>query len=170
MGGGFSTFAYALASPLNYTDSRGLAPEEDEFPPDVDPTETGPIVSIQYSSLLSQIREFDPAYEDITVHGPNSSPTRRDVERLRVDLYELRYSNACPAPRSTGGFRRKPGSLGLFKGTDALRGENHVVNDAAKAVGLSQDQASFLHDEVSGQNLSYNDILQLALAIKNYGH
>jgi hypothetical protein len=154
MGGGNSTYSYALGSPLNYTDSRGLAPEEDELPPEGDPAESGPIVAMQYADLLAQIREYDQTYQDVTVHAPNSAPTRADVQRLQLELYELRYSNVCPAPRTSNAFRRKPGSLGMFKGTDALRAENRVLADAAQAAGLNQDQATQLHDEISGQNLS----------------
>jgi RHS repeat-associated protein len=167
MSGGYSTYAYATGSPINRTDSRGLAPEEDEFPPEADPAESGPIVTIQYESLLQQIREYDPTYEDITLHAPNSSPTRSDVRRLQQELYELKYSSSCPAPRASREFRRKPGSLGMFKGADALNAENKTVSDAAQAAGLNQDQASELHDEVSGQNFSYWEILQIAISIKN---
>jgi RHS repeat-associated protein len=38
----------------------------------------------------------------------------------------------------------KPGSLGKFKGTDALRAENKMARDAANAAGLTKDQASRL--------------------------
>lgn len=64
-------------------------------------------------------------------------------------------------------MRRKPGSLGLFKGTDALRAENNMARDAATAAGLDQDQAQQLHQEISGENLTYPEILDLAMSIKN---
>jgi RHS repeat-associated protein len=60
---------------------------------------------------------------------------------------------------------RKPGSLGAFKGTDALRAENRVVRDAVKAAGLNKDQARRLHDEVSGQGLNYKEIVDAAKRI-----
>jgi hypothetical protein len=58
----------------------------------------------------------------------------------------------------------------MFKGTDALRAEDRVLADAAQAAGLNQDQATQLHDEISGQNLSFVQILQIAIGIKNGTH
>lgn len=60
------------------------------------------------------------------------------------------------------GFRKKPGKLGTFKSRDSLRCENKMPADAAKEVGLSKDQAGRLHDEISGQDLSYDQVLQTA--------
>lgn len=60
------------------------------------------------------------------------------------------------------GVRKKPGKLGTFKGRDSLRRENKMPADAANEVGLSKVQARRLHDEISGQNLSYDQILQTA--------
>ncbi len=64
----------------------------------------------------------------------------------------------------------RAGSLGQFKGTDALRAENKTAADAAMAAGLTQDQARELHDEISGQNLTYAEILEIAISIKNGTH
>jgi len=67
----------------------------------------------------------------------------------------------------TGGtLRMKPGSLGQFKGTDALRAENAVARDAARAAELNKDQQKILHREISGQGLTYKEILQRAQQIK----
>ena len=90
--------------------------------------------------------------------------------RLRDVLRDLQNEGSCPAPREFRGTQRKPGSLGAFKGTDALRAENKVVADAAKAAGLSQDQAWGLHDEISGAGLTYAEILEIAISIKNGTH
>ena len=90
--------------------------------------------------------------------------------RLRDVLRDLQNEGSCPAPREFRGTQRKPGSLGAFKGTDALRAENKVVADAAKAAGLSQDQARELHDEISGAGLTYAEILEIAISIKNGTH
>ena len=85
-------------------------------------------------------------------------------------LRDLRNEGSCPAPKEFRDPRRKPGSLGQFKGTDALRAENKQAEDAAKAAGLTQDQARELHDEISGRNLPYAEILEIAVSIKNGTH
>jgi len=56
--------------------------------------------------------------------------------------------------------------LGQFKGTDALRQENEKVRSAAKEAGLDKDQERELHEEVSGQALSYQEILEIARQVK----
>jgi hypothetical protein len=66
--------------------------------------------------------------------------------------------------REGGGdnLRRKPGSLGRFKGRDALRRENSQVRDVVKKLGLDKDQQRLLHDEITGQGLDYKQILEEA--------
>ena len=64
-------------------------------------------------------------------------------------------------------LRKKPVSLGKFKGTDALRAENKMAGDAAKKAGLSKDQAKQLHKEISGQGYGFDDILIIAKQIKS---
>lgn len=59
------------------------------------------------------------------------------------------------------GIRRKPGSLGKFKGTDALRRENKMVRDVAVELKLNASQAEELHREIGGQGLSFNEILEV---------
>jgi RHS repeat-associated protein len=55
-------------------------------------------------------------------------------------------------------IRKKPGSLGQAKGTDALRRENDAARDVAKALGIDRDK---VHQEISGQGLNgYQEILQ----------
>ena len=61
-----------------------------------------------------------------------------------------------------GGAGRKPGSLGRFKGRDALRAENKMARDAAREAGLDRAQRRILHDEISGQGLTYHEIVGLA--------
>ena len=70
------------------------------------------------------------------------------------------------APESGGGKnRRKPGSLGQFKGTDALRQENKVVRDVAVKLGLTDDESTKLHQAVSGQGLDYKGVLKAAIGL-----
>jgi hypothetical protein len=52
-----------------------------------------------------------------------------------------------------------------IKGRDALRRENKVVRDAATQAGLNQNQARRLHDDISGQGMSFQDILRRAREI-----
>ena len=68
---------------------------------------------------------------------------------------------------ATAKFGKKAGSLGKFKGTDALRRENKTPRDAANAAGLNKDQRGQLHDAISGDGLSYQDIFRIAQQIKN---
>lgn len=78
------------------------------------------------------------------------------------DLYDV----ASIGMMVYGGLQIKPGSLGKFKGTDALRAENAVARDAARAAGLSKDQQKILHREISGQGFDYKQILEKAKQIK----
>jgi hypothetical protein len=53
------------------------------------------------------------------------------------------------------------------KNRDALRAHNDVARRAAKAVGgLNADQMRRLHDEITGQNFDYEQIFEIAKAIK----
>lgn len=63
-------------------------------------------------------------------------------------------------------LRKKPGKRGEFKGRDALRRENRTARDAARRAGLNRDQQRSLHDAITGQDLNYNEILEIALEIK----
>lgn len=100
-------------------------------------------------------------------HATCTQTAAPPIARLQQELNDLKYSDVCPRPGTSSEIRRKPGSLGLFKGTDALRAENNMTRDAATAAGLNQDQAQQLHQEISGENLTYAEILELAVSIKN---
>jgi RHS repeat-associated protein len=91
-----------------------------------------------YSDLLDRLRAHDPSAIN--------------------DLIEM----ACPV----GVIKKKPGSLGKSKGTDALRRENKTPRDAAKAEGLTKDQEKILHNEISGQGYDYHEIREIARQIK----
>lgn len=58
--------------------------------------------------------------------------------------------------------QRKPGKLGQFKGADSLRAENRVVRDVAKKLRLTKTEQQQLHRDISGEGLSYQEILERA--------
>jgi hypothetical protein len=58
--------------------------------------------------------------------------------------------------------QKKFGKLGQRKGTDALRAENKKLRDIARELGLTKDQQRRLHEEVSGQDLNYHEIKEIA--------
>jgi hypothetical protein len=60
------------------------------------------------------------------------------------------------------GIGKKPGKLGAFKGRNALRRENRMARDAAKAAGLTREQRQQLHREISGQRMSFEQIVEVA--------
>jgi len=74
--------------------------------------------------------------------------------------------NGSPKAGAKGDVRRKPGSLGKAKGTDALRRENDMPRDAANAEGLNKAQRDKLHDEIGGEGLNYHEIREIARQIK----
>jgi RHS repeat-associated protein len=58
--------------------------------------------------------------------------------------------------------QKKFGKLGQRKGTDALRAENKKLRDIARELGLTKDQQRRLHEEVSGLDLNYHEIKEIA--------
>jgi RHS repeat-associated protein len=63
--------------------------------------------------------------------------------------------------------KKKPGKLGDFKGTDALRAENKAARDAAKNANLNKDQEKTLHDIISGQGYTREEIFEIAQEVAN---
>jgi RHS repeat-associated protein len=53
------------------------------------------------------------------------------------------------ASAAQAGLRRKPGSLGEFKGTDALRRENKMARDIMKELNLGEDAKALVHEALS---------------------
>jgi len=66
---------------------------------------------------------------------------------------------------AAAGISRKPGSLGLGKGRDALRAENKVARDILKSLGLPQtaEMEGLVHSELAegaldaGRKLTYRE-------------
>jgi RHS repeat-associated protein len=63
------------------------------------------------------------------------------------------------------GLRRAPKEP-RWKPTDALRQHNKQARDAAKAAGLNREQTRRLHDEITGENFTYQEIVEIAKGIK----
>jgi hypothetical protein len=55
----------------------------------------------------------------------------------------------------------------LFKGMDALRRSNKQVRDIVKELGLTKEQQQQLHRAISGENMAYQQIRELARSMFN---
>jgi anti-sigma28 factor (negative regulator of flagellin synthesis) len=105
------------------------------------------------------------ALDALLLPNPIYQNEQADDEAEDNEAEDDEYLN-CPRDRGANEFRRKPGSLGKSKGTDALRRENNKPRAAANAEGLNRDQARQLHDAISGQDLNYEQIREIAKQIK----
>lgn len=54
---------------------------------------------------------------------------------------------------------KKPGSQAKFGNNES---ENDQVNEIATGLGLTKEERERLHDEISGQGLNFNQVLELA--------
>jgi len=80
-------------------------------------------------------------------------------ESLAADL----LSGGGPSGTQAAGISRKPGTLGMGKGTDALRRENKVAGDIAKKLGADKNAVHELLQEGSqmeGRALTYREGLE----------
>jgi RHS repeat-associated protein len=179
-------YAYVHNDPLNGTDPTG----EDDCTNDGVPCETVPINAPPDPPPPPPpppdiTTTPDPISPDIVVVQsptvtsglPETAPGTHETPLVNV-LWECIFlPEACgggrlgPAPsimkQLADKTRRKAGKLGQSKGTDALRRENKMVSDAARAAGgLTKDQEAKLHQEISGQGLSYQEIVEIAKEIK----
>jgi hypothetical protein len=65
------------------------------------------------------------------------------------------------------GMSRKPGKLGQFKGTDALRRENKIARDIINQLNLRGKQAELVHDIIqgasidAGEKLGFTELLEI---------
>lgn len=181
LGGGASTYGYVGGAPLDSSDSLGLFVDSVRWTCLRDPTFCAELLgdlsqgqadlqrrlgndclAQYYDAAADLANSFAPFLENLSL--------ARDVGRSIGNA----LGDISRNPRSYDpylGFadktRKKPGSLGQSKGTDALRRENRTARDAARAAGLDKDQRRLLHDEISGQDLSYEEILEIARLIRN---
>jgi len=69
-----------------------------------------------------------------------------------------------------GGIGMAKGPLrakSLFKGADALRRSNKQVGDVVKELGLTKEQRQQLHRAISGENMTFQQIRELARSMFN---
>jgi RHS repeat-associated protein len=81
------------------------------------------------------------------------------LETLAADL----LSGGAPSGTQAAGISKKPGTLGMGKGTDALRRENKVASDIAKKLGTDKNAVHELLQEGSqmeGRALTYREGLE----------
>ena len=64
-----------------------------------------------------------------------------------------------------GEHRKKKGRRGQFKGRDALRQENGRVAAVVKLFGMSKHQKRLLHNDITGDDLSFEEIRQRAMEL-----
>ena len=118
--------------------------------------------------LARKIRELlgtdEGIDEDSESYKIGANLDLRNPKRLVADVAEI-FQKGLIKLGIKKGLRKKPGSSGKFKGGDALRRHNKMARDAAKNVGLDKKQRRRLHQEISGENLNYQDILKIAKEI-----
>ncbi|MES2535739.1 MAG: Ig-like domain-containing protein [Pseudomonadota bacterium] len=129
LAGGLNTYAYVGGNPASYIDPLGL------------------------KGLMPGGRSWDPLiYDDGSSCRPLFLPPKVDEYGCVEIGSGLSF---CPSP---GAVRKKPGSLGQYKGTDALRRENEAARAVDKELGLGKGDT---HREISGQGFNgYQDILK----------
>ncbi len=83
------------------------------------------------------------------------------ITNLVVD--KIAGAGSTGTATAQAGISSKPGSLGQFKGTDALRRENKVARDIMKKLNLGEDAKAAVHEALSegaqmaGRKLTYKE-------------
>jgi len=157
--GGPNTYAYVENTPLTLVDPLGLNPWEEDW-----------MLEQRFERDINTSFLGELLAEEFTPYG-----TAKDAADLCEDPSVLNAAGFIPfaggllkrLPHlqrgAIGDLRKKPGSQGTFKGTDALRRENKMARDA----GLTREQQRLLHDEISGQGIdNYEELLEIANDIK----
>ena len=93
---------------------------------------------------------------------------RIDGSRRAGKIHGVRRSRivnhiGIPWASMGGEHRRKKGRRGQFKGRDALRQENRQVDAVVKQLGLSKHEQRLLHNDISGQDPSFEEMRQIAI-------
>jgi RHS repeat-associated protein len=153
LSGGLATYSYALADPSLTFDEYGLAPGE------IFPTQAA-----AQNDLNSYLKYLHANKGGLSLQGqinnflyPQGFPYVLKISDCAWtwDLTEMQIG----FPPEFG----KPGGLGRFKGTDALRRENNMARDAATAARLTRAERRELHDRISRENItSYQEIKRIA--------
>jgi RHS repeat-associated protein len=89
---------------------------------------------------------------------------------LSTLLIDAAVGTGQGASAAQAGLRRKPGSLGVEKGTDALRKENKVARDIMKELNLGKEYKQLVHDALAegaqdaGRKLTFKEGLEAVKA------
>jgi len=143
--GGINLYQYVQNNPVNYIDPYGLSSWMEW--------------AVPVAVVVSQLDTPVPGPADVIAGGIIG------IAALHDTFEDNDHDGPTCPPQKGKRLQRKPGKLGQFKGSDALRAENKLARDAAKAAKLTKDQQRQLHDAISGEGLTYQQILQRALDI-----
>ena len=169
-GSGINLYQYCFGSPLNYYDPFGRQAEDVEANIAALQNRFKPIgqAARATEAAINTILDFTPVGDAVAL-TTGKDMSGNDVSGLAkaavvVGMFSPldEAGDVYKAGKKCDKIRKKIGSLGKAKGTDALRQENKQLRDIVKKLGLSKDQQRRLHDEISGQGLDYKQIEQTA--------
>jgi RHS repeat-associated protein len=86
-------------------------------------------------------------------------------ETLAAQLLSSKEPNGAQA----AGISRKPGTLGMRKGTDALRRENKIARDVTKALGLNEKEAEAVHGLIQEGSQTFQRPMTFTEALEYVG-
>ena len=101
---------------------------------------------------------------DILVDKPYESQNNSPEDKASASS-EVQVAQASPQPPNNNNNRNNNDKQrnGTPKNNQA---QNRQIDDISNKVGLTKYQRRMLHDEISGQDFSYQEILEIAYEIK----